>query len=108
MVSGVARETKLANFRQSIAHDLQSMTPGVPNSMGRETPFASTSTLIDDIEVQRTILMEKKEAEMQRREMQRRQKEWNDRMFDSRMRSGDLLEAHREVIRKMQSAARDA
>ncbi|KAK4079975.1 hypothetical protein Trihar35433_1080 [Trichoderma harzianum] len=108
MVSGVARETKLANFRQSIAHDLQSMTPGVPNSMGRETPFASTSTLIDDIEVQRTILMEKKEAEMQRMEMQRRQKEWNDRMFDSRMRSGDLLEAHREVIRKMQSAARDA
>ncbi|KAJ4860422.1 hypothetical protein T069G_05410 [Trichoderma breve] len=93
MVSGVARETKLANFRQSIAHDLQSMTPGVPSNMGQ---------------VQRTILMEKKEAEMQRREMQRRQKEWNDRMFDSRMRSGDLLEAHREVIRKMQSAARDA
>ncbi|PNP57859.1 hypothetical protein THARTR1_02017 [Trichoderma harzianum] len=108
MVSVVARETKLANFRQSIAHDLQSMTPGVPNNMGRETPFASTSTLIDDIEVQRTMLMEKKEAEMQRREMQRRQKEWNDRMFDSRMRSGDLLEAHREVIRKMQSSARDA
>ncbi|KAK4069940.1 uncharacterized protein Triagg1_6735 [Trichoderma aggressivum f. europaeum] len=108
MVSVVARETKLANFRQSIAHDLQSMTPGVPGNMGRETPFASTSTLIDDIEVQRTILMEKKEAEMQRREMQRRQKEWNDRMFDSRMRSGDLLDAHREVIRKMQSSARDA
>ncbi|KAL7909570.1 hypothetical protein GGI35DRAFT_479831 [Trichoderma velutinum] len=107
-VSVVARETKLANFRQSIAHDLRSMTPGVPGNMGRETPFASTSTLIDDIEVQRTILMEKKEAEMQRREIQRRQKEWNDRMFDSRMRSGDLLEAHREVIRKMQSAAKDA
>ncbi|UKZ51929.1 hypothetical protein TrVGV298_005696 [Trichoderma virens] len=107
-VSLVARETKLANFRQSLAHDLRSMTPGVPNNMARETPFAPTSSLIDDMDIQRTVLMEKREAELQRKEMQRREKEWQDRMFDSRMRSGDLLEAHREVIRKMQSSAKDA
>ncbi|KAL7939057.1 hypothetical protein V8C35DRAFT_95787 [Trichoderma chlorosporum] len=108
VVSVVARETKLANFRQSIAHDLRSMTPGVPSNMGgRETPFASTSTLIDDMDIQRTVLMEKNEAERQRREMQKREKEWHDRLFDTRMRSGDLLEAHREVIRKMQSSAKD-
>ncbi|KAH0499044.1 hypothetical protein TgHK011_006261 [Trichoderma gracile] len=107
-VSLVARETKLANFRQSIAHDLQATTPGVPPNMGRETPFTSTATLLEDMNTQRTVLMEKKEAERQKREMQKREKEWHDRMFDSRMRSGDLLEAHREVIRKMQSSARDA
>lgn len=107
-VSLVARETKLANFRQSIAHDLQATTPGVPPNMGRETPFASTATLLDDMNTQRTVLIEKREAERQKREMQKREKEWHDRMFDSRMRSGDLLEAHREVIRKMQSSARDA
>lgn len=106
-ISVTAREAKLANFRQSIAHDLQSMTPGV-STISREAAFASTPTLIDDIDTQRIALMEKKEAEMQRREMQRREKEWYDRMFDSRMRSGDLLGAHREVIRKMQSSARDA
>ncbi|OTA08537.1 hypothetical protein A9Z42_0002440 [Trichoderma parareesei] len=107
-VSLVARETKLANFRQSIAHELQATTPGVPPNMGRETPFASTATLLDDMNTQRTVLIEKREAERQKREMQKREKEWHDRMFDSRMRSGDLLEAHREVIRKMQSSARDA
>ncbi|TFB06101.1 hypothetical protein CCMA1212_002031 [Trichoderma ghanense] len=107
-VSLVARETKLANFRQSIAHDLHSTTPGVPPNMGHETPFASTATLLDDMNTQRAVLMEKREAERQKREMQKREKEWHDRMFDSRMRSGDLLEAHREVIRKMQTSARDA
>ncbi|PTB64344.1 hypothetical protein BBK36DRAFT_1179135 [Trichoderma citrinoviride] len=107
-VSLVARETRLAHFRQSLAHDLQSTTPGVPPNMGRETPFASTTTLLDDMNTQRTVLIEKREAERQKREMQKREKEWHDRMFDSRMRSGDLLEAHREVIRKMQSSARDA
>ncbi|KAL7820187.1 hypothetical protein V8C44DRAFT_74246 [Trichoderma aethiopicum] len=107
-VSLVAQATKLANFRQSLAHDLQATTPGVPPNMGRETPFASTATLLDDMNTQRAVLMEKREAERQKREMQKREKEWNDRMFDSRMRSGDLLEAHREVIRRMQSSAKDA
>ncbi|KAM0253878.1 hypothetical protein ACHAQJ_007110 [Trichoderma viride] len=106
-ISITAQETKLANFRNSLAKDLQSMTPGVPN-LGHETPFASTSTLIDDMETQRIIMMEKREAELQRREMKKREKEWHDRMFDTRMRSGDLLEAHREVIRKMQSSAKGA
>ncbi|KAL7789941.1 hypothetical protein V8C37DRAFT_192693 [Trichoderma ceciliae] len=106
-ISITAQEAKLANFRQSIAQDLQLMTPGVPNS-GRENPFSSTSTLIDDMDIQRTAMIEKREAEMQRREMQRREKERQDRMFDTRMRSGDLLGAHREVLRKMQSSAKDA
>ncbi|KAM0483182.1 hypothetical protein ACHAPX_002631 [Trichoderma viride] len=107
-VSTIAQETRLANFRHSLARDLQTMTPGVPPNFGRETPFAPTSTLIDDMDTQRIVMMEKREAEIQRKEMQRREKEWNDRMFDARMRSGDLLDAHREVIRKMQSSAKDA
>lgn len=106
-VSVIAQETKLANFRQSIAHDIRSMTPGVPN-MGRDAPFSSTATLIDDIDTQRTALMKKKAAEMQRMAIQRREKEWHDRLFESRMRSGDLLGAHREAIRRLQSPARDA
>ncbi|KAK1250062.1 hypothetical protein MKX08_010065 [Trichoderma sp. CBMAI-0020] len=107
-VSVIAQESRLANFRHSIARDLTSMTPGVPSNFGRETPFAPSSTLIDDMDTQRIVMMEKREAEIQRKEMQRREKEWNDRIFDARMRSGDLLDAHREVIRKMQSSAKDA
>ncbi|PNP42428.1 hypothetical protein TGAMA5MH_05169 [Trichoderma gamsii] len=107
-ISAIAQETKLANFRHSLARDLQTMTPGIPPNLGRETPFAPTSTLIDDMDTQRIVMMERREAEIQRKEMQRREKEWNDRVFDARMRSGDLLDAHREVIRKMQSSAKDA
>ncbi|EHK41186.1 uncharacterized protein TrAtP1_004615 [Trichoderma atroviride] len=107
-VSVIAQNSRLANFRHSIARDLTSMTPGVPPNLGRETPFAPSSTLVDDMDTQRIVMMEKREAEIQRKEMQRREKEWNDRMFDARMRSGDLLDAHREVIRKMQSSAKDA
>lgn len=108
-----AREAALANFRSAVANDLRSGTP-VVNNTGRETPFAPMSLLGGreaevqrNIEMGRNILMGQKEAEAQRREREQRQKEWNDRVFDERMRSGDLLEAHREAMRKMQKHAKD-
>ncbi|KAF7563815.1 hypothetical protein G7046_g287 [Stylonectria norvegica] len=108
------RELALANFRQSVAHDIRSGTPVVASS-GRETPFAQASLLSGggreaevqrNIELNRNMLLGQKEADGQRREMQRREKEWADRAFDERMRSGDLLEAHREAMRKMQKGAK--
>ncbi|KAK2600304.1 hypothetical protein QQS21_004945 [Conoideocrella luteorostrata] len=107
-----AREAQLANFRQSVQHDLRSGTP-IMNT-GRETPFGP-STLLGggreaeiqhNIEMQRNVLMGQKEAEAQRREMQKRDKDYVDRAFDERMRNGDMLEAHREAMRKMQKAAK--
>ncbi|RFU79923.1 sulfite exporter family [Trichoderma arundinaceum] len=83
-ISVVAQGTKLASFRQSIAHDVRSMSRGVPN-MGHDAPFSSTAA--DDIDTQRTALMKKKEVEMQRMEIQRREKDWHDRLFESRMRT---------------------
>ncbi|KAH7328489.1 hypothetical protein B0I35DRAFT_473190 [Stachybotrys elegans] len=113
------REAQLANFRMSVANDLRASSPALP-SASRETPFASTPNLLApirdleaqrsievqrSIEAQRNLLIEQKEAEAQRREIQRREKEWADRAFEERMRSGDLLDAHREVMRKMQRKA---
>ncbi|KAJ4145328.1 hypothetical protein LMH87_004183 [Akanthomyces muscarius] len=103
------RDTQLANFRMSVSQDLRAGNP-MMSSGGRETPFASTNSLLGgreaevqrNIEMQRHVLMGQKEAEAQRREMQRRDKEFSDRAFDDRMRSGDLLDAHREAMRKMQ------
>ena len=109
-----AREAKLAQFRTSVAMDLGAGTPMITSS-GRETPFASTNgTLLGgrDAEVQRSIqaqrnmLLGQKEAEAQRKEMQRREKEWVDRAFDERMRNGELLEAHREAMRRMQQGVK--
>lgn len=107
-----AREAQLANFRMSVSQDLRAgnamMTPS-----GRETPFASTNSLLGgreaeiqrNIEMQRQVMMGQKEAEAQRRDSQRKEREFSDRLFDERMRSGDMLEAHREAMRKMQRSA---
>lgn len=111
--SAVAREAQLASFRQSVQHDLRAGTPVMATS-GRETPFAPSSLLGNreaevqrNIKMQRNVLMGQKEAEAQRKELKRRECEVADRVFDERMRSGDLLDAHREAMRKLQRAARD-
>lgn len=108
-----AREAQLANFRSSVAADLRSGSPMIA-SQSRATPFSSTTNLLTggreaevrrNIELQRNRIMEQKEAEAQQREMDRQQKEWTDRVFDERMRSGELIDAHREAMRKMQHGA---
>lgn len=55
-----------------------------------------------NIEIQRNLLMGQKEAEAQRREMERLSVERSQREFDERMRSGVMLEAHRDALRRMQ------
>ncbi|CAJ0553733.1 Ff.00g122450.m01.CDS01 [Fusarium sp. VM40] len=111
--NSVVREAALANFRQSVQHELRSGTPVISNS-GRETPFTPQSLLGSrEVEVQRNvdmsrnILLSQKQAETQRRETQQRQKEWADKAFDERMRNGDLLDVHREAMRKLQKHAKD-
>ncbi|PFH60607.1 hypothetical protein XA68_10663 [Ophiocordyceps unilateralis] len=108
-----AREAQLASFRQSVQQDLRSGTPMMAAPV-RETVFTPVSLLNNretevqrNIEMQRNVLMGQKEAEAQRKEVNRREREFADRAFDERMRSGDLLEAHREAMRKMQKGARD-
>jgi hypothetical protein len=109
-----AREAQLASFRSSVAMDLRSGNP-MMTSQSRETPFASTTNLLRsgreseikrNIDLQRDRMLGQKEAEAQQREMNRQQREFTDRVFDERMRSGELLDAHREAMRKMQKGAR--
>ncbi|KAF5026056.1 hypothetical protein F66182_1848 [Fusarium sp. NRRL 66182] len=111
--TSVVRENALANFRQSVQHELRAGAPVISNT-GRETPFTPKSLLASrEVEVQRNvdmsrnILLSQKEAEYQRREMEQREKEWADRAFDERMRSGDLLSVHRQAMRKLQGHAKD-
>ncbi len=92
--TAVAREARLANFRSSVAMDLRG---GVPAATGRDTP----------IDMQRSYLMGQKDAEVTRRETERAEKERNDRAFEERMRRGDLLEAHRDAIRRMQASTKE-
>jgi hypothetical protein len=81
----------------------------------RETPFSSTTSALAgrdtevkrNIDYQRSMMMGQKEAEAQRKEWSRQEKEWTDRAFDERMRSGELMGAHREAIRRMQQNAKN-
>ncbi|KAF4957566.1 hypothetical protein FGADI_3034 [Fusarium gaditjirri] len=111
--TSAAREAALATFRQSVQHELRAGTPVISNS-GRETPFTPSSLLASrEVEVQRSvdmsrnILLSQKQAEAQRREAQQREKEWADKAFDERMRNGDLLDVHRDAMRKLQRHAKD-
>lgn len=117
-----ARDAKLANFRHSVAAELRLGGPVNNNSgSGRETPYtgaivggsamsllASSSGRGADvqmnIEAQRSFLMNQKEAEAQRRTMEQMQKATTDRAFGERMSRGDLMEVHREAMRRMQSS----
>jgi hypothetical protein len=122
--SQAVRDAQLANFRQSVAADLRAGTPvaGMASN-GRETPLPSHNgphySLVPgqynrelevqrSIDTQRSVLLSQKEAEAQRRESQRWEKEMGDRAFEERMRRGDMLEAHREAMRKLQGGARHA
>lgn len=107
------RENQLANFRMSVSQDLRSGNP-IMLSSTRDTPFASTNNLLGgrdheiqrNMEMQRNIMLGQKDAEAQRKEMQRREREYTDRAFNDKMRSGDLMGAHREAMKKMQRGAK--
>ena len=86
--SPLAREQQLASWRASFQHELQK--PVVPKVT---------------IERQRSVLWQERQAEEQRKAMDAWKKGERDSAFDERMRRGDMLDAHREALRKMQAAA---
>ncbi|KAI1816205.1 hypothetical protein GGS20DRAFT_255424 [Poronia punctata] len=117
--SQAARDARLSNFRQSVAAELRAGTPVMPNS-GRETPrhLMSTGPLLgpspsssnlevdQTIEKQRSLLLSQREREAQKKEMERWGKVQNDRAFEEKMRRGDLVDAHREAMRRMQGGVK--
>ncbi|RYP62568.1 hypothetical protein DL770_009565 [Monosporascus sp. CRB-9-2] len=124
----VRRESQLANFRNSVAADLRAGAVNNTNSNERETPLptrGSAANLVRNIgrgpsnrdhsdgDVRRSInrsrsaLLSQMEAESQRRELERWEKERSERAFEERMRSGNLLDAHREAMRRLQGGVKD-
>ena len=89
--SPIVREQQLASWRASVQHDLQS-------------GIAPKNT----IERQRSALWQERQAEDQRKALEERMRNQRDSAFDERMRRGDMLDAHREALRKMQAKANRA
>ncbi|KAI0449277.1 hypothetical protein F5B21DRAFT_509341 [Xylaria acuta] len=109
--SQAERDARLSQFRQSVAADLRAATPAVQKStpLLRTTsgaspvgPSTSNAEIGRAIDLQRNALMSQREQEGQKREMERLEKERHERAFEEMMRRGDLIDAHREALRRMQ------
>ncbi|KAI1114776.1 hypothetical protein F5Y14DRAFT_152692 [Nemania sp. NC0429] len=110
--SQAARDARLSQFRQSVAADLRAATPntqkaGLKAATARET-VPTNAEIGRAIDMQRNALLSQREKEAQRREAERWDKERVDRAFEEMMRRGDLVDAHREALRRMQSGVKHA
>ncbi|KAI0388719.1 hypothetical protein F5Y17DRAFT_463438 [Xylariaceae sp. FL0594] len=114
--SQAARDARLSNFRQSVAADMKAKGP--PKSSSPQPPsyalfggaangnYNGMPEMERTIDQQRNALLTQREQEAQRKEMERAGKERNDRAFEELMRRGDLMDAHREALKRMQGAAK--
>lgn len=84
----MVREQQLASWRASVQQDLK-----------------STAIPKHTIERSRSALWQERQAEEQKRMMEERKRGERDSKFDERMRRGDMLDAHREALRRMQATA---
>jgi len=84
----MVREQQLASWRASVQQDLK-----------------STAVPKHTIERSRSALWQERQAEEQKRMMDERKRGERDSKFDERMRRGDMLDAHREALRRMQASA---
>lgn len=89
--SPMAREQQLASWRASVTQDLHSGVDPKKN-----------------IERSRNSLFQERQLEEQKRVNEARAKAKRESLFDERMRSGNMIEAHRDALRKMQAKANKA
>lgn len=73
-----------------------------PGGGGGGGGSSSKGEVIRTMELQRSILLGQKEAEAQRRGAEAAERERRQREFQDRMRSGALMSAHRDAMRRLQ------
>ncbi|KAK4163431.1 hypothetical protein QBC43DRAFT_64696 [Cladorrhinum sp. PSN259] len=119
------RQAQLANFRKSVQADLISGASASAlvrkMSIGGETNpktggLLGVSASISGLhkayersagESRRVMMLGQKEAEAMKLEQERLEKERNQREFEERMRSGQLMEAHRDALRRIQKGVKN-
>ncbi|KAI6367973.1 hypothetical protein MCOR25_004763 [Pyricularia grisea] len=101
------RESQLAYFRNSLAAEMRAgpmiggrQSPGPRNVLGAEADNAN-------VELHRGIMLGQRDAEMQKRDIENTQRVRAGFALDERMRSNEMQEAHRNVLRKMQASVKD-
>ena len=123
-VPQAARDARLASFRQSVANDLRNGSPVLPLQSKTSNPYTNggllgsgsmislvqhregEASVQESINAQRSQLLSQKQAEMARKEAERAGREKQNKAFEQRMRSGELLGAHRDAMRRIQNRSR--
>ncbi|KAK5628010.1 hypothetical protein RRF57_003725 [Xylaria bambusicola] len=116
LLSQAARDARLSQFRQSVAAELRTPLGAMPRA-GREAGLRVSSstpsaTAMNNAEVsrviehQRSMLLSQREMEAQRKAGERWEKERTERVLEEMMRRGDLVDAHREALRRMQGGVK--
>jgi hypothetical protein len=101
-----ARAAQLASFRNSVAEDLRNGPAVHPQlSHSNSTDAWRDEGVMRNIEHSRSMMMLQREQEAQKREAERWEREAYARNFDERMRRGELMNAHREALRRLQGRA---
>lgn len=85
-------------WRASVAADLSAANTQTPS--GFATPQAGAQ-----VERQMSLLNDERRRAEWMAAMQEREKREKERLWDERMRSGVMVDAHREALRKMQREA---
>ena len=111
-----ARQAQLAHFRNSVAADLRRASVASASAPNLLNPTSANQGGLQEanrqgealrsIELQRGILMGRKEAEARRKEVEREGRERFEREFEERMRSGALMGAHRDAMRRLQGGVK--
>ncbi|TLD23060.1 hypothetical protein PspLS_07370 [Pyricularia sp. CBS 133598] len=101
------RESQLAYFRNSLAAEMRAgpmlggrQSPGLRNVVGVEADNVN-------VELHRGIMLGQRDAEMQKRDIENTQRVMAEFALDERMRSSEMQEAHRNILRKMQASVKD-
>lgn len=105
------RWAQMANFRSSVAADLRGGAPIIGSAGGVRGGAANAKQRDGEVrrsvDAQRSYLLGLRDADARRREARRVERERGERQFEMRMRSGDLVEAHREAMRRLQGEVKD-
>ncbi|KAL5888640.1 hypothetical protein ACKVWC_003898 [Pyricularia oryzae] len=102
------RESQLAHFRNSLAAEMRAgpalggrQSPALRNVVGVEADNAN-------VELHRGIMLGQRDAELQKRDIENTQRVYAGFALDERMRSSEMQEAHRNILRKMQASVKDS
>ena len=101
------RASQLAAWRSSLQVDLQTSPYATPDSRSTVGGTGSVGQAMYEADMRRAQLLEEKHREQMVKQQEVLRNRERDLQWDQQMRRGDMMEAHREVLRRMQAGVNE-